>query len=730
MDEDGIKEGDPTNEELSANVVETKVGGAPEDPKEEDLSPAVPAAASSTLNASTDDGSVAAPSVRYSIPDSPSSPQAAQGGPAPADLERHSSGALLLRRSVSSSNHRSEEQDLPRYMRSKQAPEPAVVHSRSPLGVARGGPPARPTRRLTLYELTELETEKRSSLLKEEHKDRQHLEHRRAAGAQEVERTAAWRAEYLASEEFQKVKDAGQRKKKTVDENEEAKRKREAESATFHPTVSSAAAARPSRSLSDFVKDSEEWIKKRAKSERATSATREAARSEQTFMTKKSLELVKKLAMENKHVGIVEGWEKRMEEHKKRMLQLDQRYTPTFKPSINTPPSAAAAAAPAEGGGGASAGVPPPVTRLYDTALEQRKKREEKLQAIRNATVAPSLKRNEQEIREHFEKMLQKAKESERQFKHKRDKIVKEEQALEHNNFKPQVNKRSAVLAEKFRNEKLALVKAAAASTTDRTTTTSTTGDGDAIAAGASDDHQQAPNAPHTDVPAESPSPCRPSAAATTTSSSSAGPAGLITQHLPPNIPISLLLNTRCVQSRFTKDSAPAHETHVKTAPARSAEFQLRYERMLQHKKQKVEDWQKGKEEEERKLCTFAPQISATSKKLVEKANEEGHRPSYRDPTTSQSIREGSLELHSTAHHHASSSLSRPSAGSISNTNIRAGSTSTSAVMNSSPVAEAPSSSGGGDGDGHLSDGNLASRLLEMENMINHWKQMEEQSRM
>ena len=601
-------------------------------------------------------------SVRYSIPDTPNPAITNPDGMPQGAPTSGRDGAVLVatRRSTPSANGA---EHIPHFMRPKQAPEPSILRSRSPAQDNRAVSASRPTRRLTLCETNELELEKRGVIEKEEQKDRTHLEHRRAAVAADIERTAARRAEYLASEEFKKLKEAGQRKKRTVQDQEESKKRAEEDSITFRPAVSAAAAARPSRSVSAFVKDSEEWIKRRASEQRAVSATRDAEREQAFTMTKRSLAIVKKLELEHKHVGIVEGWEKRMEEHKQRMEQLDKRYTPTFKPSINHPTSSPASV-PAND-------APAPVTRLYEKALEQRKRREEKLEAIRKATEPPVVKRNETEIREHFERMTQKAKEAQRQFKHKRDKIVKEEQALEHNNFKPLVNKRSIALAEKFRSGKLALV------------TAQTKREGSEGPAGSDQD---------ASPPAESPSPNRPSGSLTTTFATKS-------LQLPANIPISLLLNTKCGEHRFAKDTSPVHETHVKTAPARSLEFQLRYERMLQQKKQKVDEWQKTKDELEKKECTFAPQISATSKKIVEKAVEEGHRPNYRDPTTSQSIREGSLE----GPQHQTRSVSQGATGP--------------AVPPIQASVPPP-------------DDNLAARLQDMENMINHWKQLEEQSRM
>lgn len=358
-----------------------------------------------------------------------------------------------------SSSH--EASSVPRYMspKSQRVNEPPAANLSSFL---QNDPllQHRKPYRLTIVEVEGRENASRTSIERQQAQERSQLETAIVKGLSEGAWTEAQRAKYLESEVFLKAVEVGRQRRARVDQWEDQKAKAVLETMTFKPEISRTASQRPSRTPEEFAKDNEEWLQELAKKRRAASAV--VVREEDATFTPKILpasqKIIERLQQQDKHVSIAFGWEKRMEEHKAKLLEIQLRHTPSFHPnlaSIHHRPSTTSSSSQVSG---ESPNLSSPsrsqqavIQRLYLEALAHKRETETKYQAQREASASPARKKKAEDILQHIAAMRQRTEQAQRKLETKRAKAERDEREQEGNKQHiPTVNKHSiAIVGER-----------------------------------------------------------------------------------------------------------------------------------------------------------------------------------------------------------------------------------------------------------------------------------------
>lgn len=384
------------------------------------------------------------------------------------------------------------------------------------------------------------------------------------------------RETYLKSEDYARYAAAGKQRRAALEERVSQRAASEVGTCTFAPQLSKHAGQLPSRSREEFIRSSQQWVEAVQKKRRAASA---AVFREQdvTFAPKLSVfseKLVSKLQRESRHLSIVEGWERRMQEHKEKMDQLQQKYAPTFHPQTE-------AARRSSQRHSADRSASPPrqaqqvplrqiVSRLYDAGLEHKKALEAKIEASRRDASPPPLRRSSTAIQEHVKSMQEHSEKAKRKLEIERDKAAKS--TKQENSHRPSLNPASVSLAELHRQRKIQHASAQ------------------------QEESHKLRHGGIFELLYKTP----------TTSMERKQQVRSLSREGPQQHPAE-------AQRR-----SPQNTHHSASSSRASMDFMLRNEKLLKERSMHAREWRTVIDEEETRECTFAPAISSTSARLAQ----------------------------------------------------------------------------------------------------------------
>ncbi|ORC83904.1 uncharacterized protein TM35_000541280, partial [Trypanosoma theileri] len=397
------------------------------------------------------------------------------------------------------------------------------------------------------------------------------------------------------SRSYERYVQEGRAKRQLQEELAEQQRQEELQQIRFTPQVSSYAAQRVSRSVSEYINASQEWEERRQAHVRAAAARLENAAREQQASSVKvnptSRRMVVEMMAQKRRVSVVEG----VQQHAA-VRELQEKYTPTFQPSI-TP------AAKRQKRGDK-------YNRLYTKGKEKKKTTtqhpEEKYQPK---------KRTEAAIREHVEAMLARDAARRARAQKKAENIRKDEEEKMRVG-KPQVNPHSVELAERHRQRqriKEEEIAAAVAAAKAKTKTKSTS-------ASQNNPQQQQQQQQQQQRGGEEEEEVH---------KSNFSPEIKIQQGdqqqqqktNPTNRKLAYSSSGTRADSRMRSSCGPKQQQqqqqkHTMT-PLLSPEFEERNSRLLQQRQHRAESRRRELEEEFTQTCTFRPQTNPISRRMA-----------------------------------------------------------------------------------------------------------------
>ncbi|RNF16882.1 uncharacterized protein Tco025E_05007 [Trypanosoma conorhini] len=377
------------------------------------------------------------------------------------------------------------------------------------------------------------------------------------------------------------------RRQREEEEEERQQRLKEAEERRYTPQVSLYAEQRGSRSLAEYIAASRAWEQRRTDHVKSVEAQIEAAeermRRAAVRVNATSERIVREMEERRKRIGVVEGATQHAAFRQSLLRRLQKKYAPSFKPVIT---AVAGRRKAAEGQTRQEGGRHSGLGDFYDRFSRYRdasdKKRERLLQsATAQQAAPPTQRRTMAHIKEYARSMWE---QDERRRDKLRRQVERERQEEEEQirAMRPQVNRRSAELAERFRERQRTAATAASTSTSVPPMAGLRRG-------GTRQQPRRATSGKRGSPPPKRPPP-------------------------PTNRKLAFSTSNSCSGPQKPGASGPKETV----TPAISPDFEERNAQLLRMRKQRAESLRHEAEKEIAETCTFKPQVDPVSRRMVE----------------------------------------------------------------------------------------------------------------